>query len=575
MRNRENMKIWFDNAITEYNSENGCNPDNLLEIKRVNFFIGANNAGKSRFIRLILEHLNTNKLLKEKIDKNYNGHYFPAFRTLKKFENKTYRVLYDFGEIQKDRFFIKNKDTLLENKKTILRKDLKENEVLDLYNRHPLLSRFYNDYSFYIYQIITGEDFFESITDALLGDSTERENIQRYQDFLSEYFFENKQISIIPHRKNEVIEIKIGDEEQFPISQLGDGLQQVIILTYKAFLTKEPMFFCIEEPELHLHAGYQRQLIKFLLDETEHYYFFTTHSNHFLDMTNEDNRISLYRIDKEVENGQITKVVKRCDQDYDILNVLGVKPSSVFLANCTIWVEGITDRLYLTSYMKKHLADLEESDKEKFETYSKFIDGYHYAFVEYQGANLAHWSFDNIEHIDSDDGDGLKAKAISANTLLIADGDTADKPRIEKIQEHLGLDCYLLSCKETENTLPKEILEQVFFKWLPKSGKKGGKIKFDDDSKQSIDFNLGEDYLTDSKGVGLHLDTVVSSNFEDLTDDERYTFFDSGQGTVKNKVTFCRDAKRFMDNQDMTWQLTDEAKKLCEKIFEHIAKSNT
>ncbi len=35
--------------------------------------------------------------------------------------------------------------------------------------------------------------------------------------------------------ENDVVHIKIGDEEQFPIYKLGDGLQQAIIMTYEAF----------------------------------------------------------------------------------------------------------------------------------------------------------------------------------------------------------------------------------------------------------------------------------------------------------------------------------------------------
>lgn len=82
----------------------------------------------------------------------------------------------------------------------------------------------------------------------------------------------------------------------------------------------------------------------------------TTHSNYLLDMINESNQITLYRVDKkqilEDDSTRIETVIKRCDQDRSVLQVLGVKPSSVFLANCTIWIEGITDRLYLVEYMK-------------------------------------------------------------------------------------------------------------------------------------------------------------------------------------------------------------------------------
>jgi hypothetical protein len=36
-----------------------------------------------------------------------------------------------------------------------------------------------------------------------------------------------------------------------------------------------------------MHAGMVRQLMNFYLNETNHYYFFTTHSNHLLDMADD------------------------------------------------------------------------------------------------------------------------------------------------------------------------------------------------------------------------------------------------------------------------------------------------
>ncbi len=57
--------------------------------------------------------------------------------------------------------------------------------------------------------------------------------------------------------------------------------------------------------------------------------------------------------------------IYRCDRDRDLLASLGVKPSSVYLANCTIWVEGITDRLYITKYMEKYLVEFSVHDKNR------------------------------------------------------------------------------------------------------------------------------------------------------------------------------------------------------------------
>ena len=69
-------------------------------------------------------------------------------------------------------------------------------------------------------------------------------------------------------------------------------------------------------------------------------------------------------------------------------NYLGVQNSSVFLSNCTIWVEGITDRHYV-----KHFLDLHKKENKDDPDICDFNEDYHYSFVEYGGNNITHWSF--------------------------------------------------------------------------------------------------------------------------------------------------------------------------------------
>ena len=77
------------------------------------------------------------------------------------------------------------------------------------------------------------------------------------------------------------------------------------------------------------------------------------------------------------------------------LELLGVRNSSVFLVNATIWVEGITDRWYLRKMLDSYMEYLKEDG---FLSLSLEED-VHYSFVEYGGNNITHWSFlDNEEH---------------------------------------------------------------------------------------------------------------------------------------------------------------------------------
>src|SRR5690606_31465715 len=291
----------------------------------------------------------------------------------------------------------------------------------------------------------------------------------------------NQTITLIPYigkddngHANDVVHIKIGDDDQFPIYKLGDGLQQAIILTYEAFIKKdETHAFFIEEPELHMHAGMVRQLMNFYLNETPHYYFFTTHSNHLLDMVDESHEVIIQKFVKIPNTTHQYKFdfkIYRCDRDHELLTSLGVHPSSVYLANCTIWVEGVTDRMYLSKLMEKYIQELEAStesdDITKAKKYRSFMPNFHYAFVEYAGGNITHWSFlddyptkkEALEFLENNKG--LTAKAISKNILLLADGDNEGKAeRLLEWRAELSEDnIYILSCKEIENTLCPSII---------------------------------------------------------------------------------------------------------------------
>lgn len=113
--------------------------------------------------------------------------------------------------------------------------------------------------------IFTGLNLYDEITDMLLGDPEARNTIVEWEKFLSLYFFENKKVSITPNRKEEIIKLKLDDDEK-PIYDLGDGLQSIIIITFVLFKNRGmETVLVIEEPELFLHPTYQRQLIKIMM----------------------------------------------------------------------------------------------------------------------------------------------------------------------------------------------------------------------------------------------------------------------------------------------------------------------
>lgn len=593
------MKIYhWPHNCTDYICDNYEKHSDVLEIKRLNFFIGKNNTGKSRFLRALFLtpydiHHNIFLYHSESIPdliKILPSYYFydvdKFLDVLRRSMDKNPLIIQKEirGIIEEIITFLEGrsrytevqefKDIVYTNGKILERfeKNIGNYYIPTLRGMRPCVSqkhayieRTQKDYFKDNNNIITGESLYNELTAHLLGEPEQRDLIKDYEQKLSQYFFENQKITLIPKYKSDVVHIKIGDDKQFPIYKLGDGLQQVITLTYEPFIKhKEVHSFFIEEPELNMHAGMVRQLMNFFLNETRHYYYFTTHSNHLLDMADESSEVMIQKFIKE-DN---TFKIYRCNRDHDLIGSLGVRPSSVYLANCTIWVEGITDRLYFTKYLEQYLKLLQSSNPTLYQAYRRFMPNYHYTFVEYAGSNLTHWSFD-CDLASHEQDKGLSAKAITSDMLLIADGDLRDKSdQVAKLQQELNNKLFILECKETENTLPPEAIKYVarqrFQKMRPQT-----KVGYTIDQ---LDHIATSDYFFHpNQGIGRLLELQIQN---DQTEKPNHPFaHGNGVGTIKDKLHFCRDIiQYFSENPD--WQLTPEAQKICQRIFEHIEQCN-
>ncbi|WP_180035167.1 MULTISPECIES: AAA family ATPase [unclassified Acinetobacter] len=628
----EKLYYWAEN-LEGYNSDIDNDFPYSIEIKRLNFFIGKNNAGKSRFLRnLFINSTHTIpdfsfpnlsnfftelksiiessqgtiwlgamssgenrttlfKLINDAIDcpifprNRYKENYQRTIDQLSKVRIEyTQEFTYKVSEIQKYVNDFEN-NIVYEKSKSYIPILRGMRPVIEQENTQPYIKRAQKDYfsdtnKFNSNNIITGECLYNELKIHLLGEPEQRELIKDYEEKLSQYFFDNETVSLIPKHDQDVVNIKIGNDQQFPISQLGDGLQQAIILTYEAYIKSkdkegkpETHAFFIEEPELHMHAGMVRQLMNFYLNETPHYYFFTTHSNHLLDMADESDQVMIQKFVKQPKEEDPTKFdfkIYRCDRDRDLLASLGVRPSSVYLANCTIWVEGITDRLYITKYMEKYLAELESADMELYKKYRRFMPNYHYTFVEYAGSNLIHWSFSD-DYTDQLEDKGLSAKAVASEMLLIADGDIQSKAdRVQVLKSELKKGNYLiLECKETENTLPKDSIIRVATQRFKRM-----KSKTKDSYDISLTNNITSENYFDHKeyGIGKLLDIKLKKPSSKTTQ----SLFADGQGvgTIKYKLDFCREIIKDFD-ENSGWKLTPKAKALCERIYKHIEKCNS
>lgn len=396
--------------------------------------------------------------------------------------------------------------------------------------------------------IITGLDFYDVLTDRLLGSLQDREFIRDYQEYLSQTFFQNAPVALIPRRDHDTVNIKIGNEKERPVQSLGDGLQQLIILTMPIFEHRNvPLFLFVEEPDLFLHPGYQRVFIDSIISDPDRslYVFATTHSSQFLDITISEDDCSIFRCSKlpaeddGLEHDPRFSVVNASAGDYGLLQHIGVRPSSVMFSNCTIWVEGITDRLYFGRYVELLL-------KKKG---LNFTENLHYSFVEYGGGNITHWSFL--------DDEGIDVQRLCAKLILVSDKDEGKDERHDKLAEALGDRFLRLRVRESENLLTPAVIEKVIRTY------EGDEVELNSFTQSA--------YAT--KYLGRFIDAKVLA---DKTKSKRYrkleTCYEDKSGTVKDKVEFCRRSLRGIESLD---DMSNDAVDLAERLAAFIIAENS
>ena len=118
--------------------------------------------------------------------------------------------------------------------------------------------------------VFTAENLYEEVREKLLGMESQREQVREFQDFISSNFYNEEGFTLIPRKvkngsevRREYLAVKIGKSEERPLYDLGDGIKQMITILYKIFEKKdEEAIFLIEEPEINLHPGFQKKLMR-------------------------------------------------------------------------------------------------------------------------------------------------------------------------------------------------------------------------------------------------------------------------------------------------------------------------
>jgi len=416
------------------------------------------------------------------------------------------------------------------------------------------------------FSIETGLDLYEKIEAARNGHRVDRDNFEAFEKFLSDTFFQSKEIDIIAvkskNEKDNHVKVSIQqDNDDIAIHNLGDGVQAIIILLLPIFTANKDAWIFIDEPENNLHPGYQNILLKAIsenpiIKKKELKFFINTHSNHILSealLGTTNTEIFVFsRRDKNSSNINVFS-----GNEHNTLEMLGVFNTSVLISNCTIWVEGITDRLYIRAFLKA-------LTNSKSDVFPELVEGFQYSFVEYAGNNLIHYTFDHELSNEPDRMDQqMKAYFINSSVFLLADSDFSKDPKhafYDNIaKRRKNFEYFKTEVPEIENLIPDNILKD----WLIK----------DINCDESEVNNMFEDHNT-----GLKLGAYFDKKLNYRKKPRKFMKLNEG-GTLRSdyKNRLANYVHNGVSNGSITWGQLQEStilNELVERLHKFIIDKN-
>jgi predicted ATP-dependent endonuclease of OLD family len=474
----------------------------LANFKQLNTFVGANNSGKSRFLRTLFSNPNEVKFI-FKIDENrlnqiasigrdilnvfnslerfqinykYKSHYESIVNSINQENHSLIASILDLywyvSTLEKNEFVIKSNGNefrliqFLNNAKAqsnnlmsyvdklgVNNKSFKKIYIPILRGLRPIAENgetFSNDNIYlnrtkhdYFKQDITNGDIFTGLSiyenvKKLLLGDENERNEIKEFETFLATNVFKKKINLIPKYDDDVLHIKIEGEKQFPVYKLGDGLQTLIIILFPIFINRKSQHLIFIE-EPETHLHPKWQRLLYrAMCLFDNHTYFI--STHSSVFINSSNN-SIFIVSK-VDGKTNLHYSDIKTEKIAILKDLGYKPNDLYQTNYLLWVEGQSDKIYLNHFIKS----LDDS----------LIEGEDYSIMFYGGSSYKHFLESNgelnLEFIES----------LNQNYAIIMDSDRTKarerySPKKKKIVELFKKNkafCWLTKLREIENYIP-------------------------------------------------------------------------------------------------------------------------
>lgn len=268
----------------------------------------------------------------------------------------------------------------------------------------------------------------------------------KLENILREVFGDEVRYEVRPLEGSGDFRLMIDGEEDRELETVGAGVREVVAIAFAALNHDGAQVLAIEEPENCLHPVAAKRLMRALPAHADVQLFVSTHSSAVVN-ANPDTIVHLRREGTTTSSRQVSDAPMR----YEAVRELGYSPADLVLTPCAIWVEGPSDRVYITNWLAKH--DL--------------IEGVDYQVMYLAGSLSAHIT--TSQHTLP--RPTLAAiRSLSRHTAIVLDSDR-DKPHarlkrfVLRFKEELEGDdhAHLLIThgREIENYLPLEIANQL------------------------------------------------------------------------------------------------------------------